>query len=62
MIRNEFVLDYPACVAQLERRLKESAPGRMQLLAGARQVGKTTLMLERLHFALWAAPAGALRA
>lgn len=46
MIRNEFLLDYPACLAQLERRLKESAPGRIQLLAGPRQVGKTTLMLE----------------
>ncbi|SRR6266545_1558035 len=46
MIDDKFWLDYPACLAQLERRLRESAPGRIQLLTGPRQVGKTTLMLE----------------
>lgn len=48
---NEFWLDYRACLAQLEQRLHETAPGRIQLLTGPRQVGKTTLMLElREHF------------
>lgn len=27
-------------------RLRESAPGRIQILTGPRQVGKTTLLLE----------------
>ena len=30
----------------LARRLAEPAPGRIQLLAGPRQVGKTTLLLD----------------
>lgn len=30
----------------LTRRLAEPAPGRLQLLTGPRQVGKTTLLLE----------------
>jgi hypothetical protein len=41
-----FRLDYRACLETLERRLAEPAPGRIQLLAGPRQVGKTTLLLE----------------
>lgn len=32
--------------AELRRRLLEPAPGRLQLLTGPRQVGKTTLLLE----------------
>jgi len=37
---------YAACLALLRARLAEPAPGRIQLLAGPRQVGKTTLLLE----------------
>ncbi len=39
-------LDYRACRDLLARRLAEPAPGRIQLLVGPRQVGKTTLLLE----------------
>lgn len=39
-------LDYRACRELLARRLDEPPPGRIQLLAGPRQVGKTTLLLE----------------
>lgn len=41
-----FLLSYAVCRDTLERRLAEAAPGRIQLLAGPRQVGKTTLLLE----------------
>jgi predicted AAA+ superfamily ATPase len=34
------------CREVLLERLKEAAPGRIQLLTGPRQVGKTTLLLE----------------
>ena len=37
---------YYATGAKLRRRLAEPAPGRLQLLTGPRQVGKTTLLLE----------------
>ncbi len=37
---------YYATAAELRRRLSEPAPGRLQLLTGPRQVGKTTLLLE----------------
>lgn len=33
-------------LAQLIERLQEPAPGRIQLVVGPRQVGKTTLLLE----------------
>jgi len=46
MTSPEFHLDYPACLALLRRRLKEPPPGRIQILTGPRQVGKTTLLLE----------------
>jgi len=46
MSETEFRLGYPACRDVLARRLAEPAPGRIQLLAGPRQVGKTTLLLE----------------
>ena len=46
MVDNGFRLDYAACRAHLTRRLAEPAPGRLQLLTGPRQVGKTTLLLE----------------
>jgi predicted AAA+ superfamily ATPase len=39
-------MDYKSCLDLLRRRLAEPAPGRIQLLTGPRQVGKTTLLLE----------------
>jgi hypothetical protein len=42
----DFHLGYLECREVLARRLSEPAPGRIQLLAGPRQVGKTTLLLE----------------
>ncbi len=42
----EYRLDYHACQDHLAARLAEPAPGRIQLLTGPRQVGKTTLLLE----------------
>ena len=44
MTDNEFRLDYAGCKAHLTRRLAEPAPGRVQVLTGPRQVGKTTLL------------------
>ncbi|GMU57417.1 MAG: hypothetical protein AMXMBFR33_65630 [Candidatus Xenobia bacterium] len=35
-----------ACRRELLKRLRESAPGRIQMLVGPRQVGKTTLLLD----------------
>jgi hypothetical protein len=46
MSDDAFRLDYRGCRDILARRLAEPAPGRIQLLAGPRQVGKTTLLLE----------------
>ena len=46
MTDNAFRLDVAGCREVLARRLAEPAPGRIQLLAGPRQVGKTTLLLE----------------
>jgi hypothetical protein len=43
---NEFMNDYVPCRNLLLKRLREPAPGRIQLLTGPRQVGKTTLLLE----------------
>jgi hypothetical protein len=43
---NEFMLDYDGCHRLLLERLREPAPGRIQLLTGPRQVGKTTLLLD----------------
>ena len=37
---------YAAALSALSARLRESAPARIQLLVGPRQVGKTTLLLE----------------
>jgi predicted AAA+ superfamily ATPase len=45
MSSEDFRLDYRACQDRLAKRLAEPAPGRIQLLAGPRQVGKTTLLL-----------------
>jgi predicted AAA+ superfamily ATPase len=45
MVTEEFRLSFHACRDVLDQRLDEPAPGRIQLLAGPRQVGKTTLML-----------------
>jgi predicted AAA+ superfamily ATPase len=41
-----FRLSYVECRDVLAARLAEAPPGRIQLLAGPRQVGKTTLLLE----------------
>jgi predicted AAA+ superfamily ATPase len=38
--------DYTVCRDRLLERLKEPAPGRIQILTGPRQVGKTTLLLD----------------
>ena len=38
--------DYANCRQELAGRLREAAPGRIQILTGPRQVGKTTLLLE----------------
>jgi uncharacterized protein len=42
----EFENSYANCRKVLLARMKEAAPGRIQLLTGPRQVGKTTLLLE----------------
>jgi len=39
-------LDYAGCRRVVRERLEETAPSRIQLLTGPRQVGKTTLLLE----------------
>lgn len=46
MTSEEFRLSYLECRDLLTKRLGEPAPGRIQLLAGPRQVGKTTMLLE----------------
>lgn len=45
MTSSEFHLSYRQALAHLLDRLAEPAPGRIQFLAGPRQVGKTTLLL-----------------
>jgi uncharacterized protein len=42
----ELLNDFNHCRQLLLKRLREPAPGRIQLLTGPRQVGKTTLLLE----------------
>jgi predicted AAA+ superfamily ATPase len=46
MSTEDFRLSYLGCRDVLAKRLAEPAPGRIQLVAGPRQVGKTTLLLE----------------
>lgn len=46
MLGNDYRLSYSECRRLLGERISESAPGRIQLLSGPRQVGKTTLLLE----------------
>lgn len=46
MTQSGFFLDHRQCMASLAARVAEPAPGRIQLLSGPRQVGKTTLLLE----------------
>lgn len=46
MSSDDFKLSYTECRDLLRERLNETAPGRIQLLTGPRQVGKTTLLLE----------------
>ncbi len=43
---SELCGDYAVCRDRLLERLEEPAPGRIQLLTGPRQVGKTTLLLD----------------
>ncbi len=45
MSLSEVRLDYAGCATLLRQRLAEPAPGRIQLVTGPRQVGKTTLLL-----------------
>jgi len=49
MASEDFRLGYHECRDVLIQRLGEPAPGRIQLLSGPRQVGKTTLLLELAH-------------
>jgi predicted AAA+ superfamily ATPase len=49
MSTEDFRQGYVECREVLIKRLAEPAPGRIQLLAGPRQVGKTTLLLEIAH-------------
>jgi predicted AAA+ superfamily ATPase len=46
MLSEDYRLSFHEAREVLARRLAEPAPGRIQLLAGPRQVGKTTLLLE----------------
>lgn len=46
MVQAEYRLSYHECRKLLGQRLREPPPGRIQLLTGPRQVGKTTLLLE----------------
>jgi predicted AAA+ superfamily ATPase len=46
MSSSAFRLDVAECRRLLGERVAEAAPGRIQLLTGPRQVGKTTLLLE----------------
>ena len=46
MISNSYGLEYQLCRKLILERLAQSAPGRIQLLSGPRQVGKTTLLLD----------------
>ena len=43
---DELRLTFDECRAELRRRLAERAPGRIQVVTGPRQVGKTTLHLD----------------
>jgi predicted AAA+ superfamily ATPase len=62
MSSEDFRLSYSEAREVLNQRLDEPAPGRIQLLAGPRQVGKTTLLLEivshRAEAAVYAAADG----
>lgn len=46
MSADKFFLSVNDCRDRLLERLAEPAPGRIQLLSGPRQVGRTTLLLE----------------
>ncbi len=46
MFESSFRMDRAECALELRLRLSQPAPGRIQLLSGPRQVGKTTLLLE----------------
>lgn len=49
MPKQDFRLSYHDCRDVLTERLRETAPGRIQLLSGPRQVGKATLLLELVN-------------
>ncbi len=44
MAEDEYRLSYSECREVLRKRLADKAPGRIQLLSGPGQVGKTTLI------------------
>ncbi|MCY2961572.1 MAG: ATP-binding protein [Planctomycetota bacterium] len=46
MVESFYRLDRSECSDELRRRILEPAPGRIQLISGPRQVGKTTMLLE----------------
>ncbi|MGB7979134.1 MAG: ATP-binding protein [Chlamydiales bacterium] len=46
MLDKKYILSHDECRKILLERLSEKAPGRIQLIVGPRQVGKTTLLLE----------------
>jgi len=67
MSSQDFRLDFAGCQRVLQERLAEPPPGRIQLVTGPRQVGKTTLLLgleralgERTVYAAADAPEAAL--
>jgi predicted AAA+ superfamily ATPase len=49
MSQDAYRLSFRECLDLLAARLEEGAPSRIQLLAGPRQVGKTTLLLELME-------------
>lgn len=46
MLEERFFLGFDECRRVLLKRMAEPAPGRIQLVSGPRQVGKTTLLLQ----------------
>src|SRR5271166_465142 len=49
MSQDAYRLSFRECLDLLAARLEEAAPSRIQLLAGPRQVGKTTLLLKLME-------------
>lgn len=46
MIESRYRHSYSSILAELRKRLKDAAPGKIQVLSGPRQVGKTTLLTQ----------------